>query len=367
MNERAWLARYSAVGVMIVGGLEWLLGRVVSRLAAIPPLEGIGRTVVETLGRAGLFLVSTAFILAATLFFVTTLSLGERANRRRRPGELALAVYLTLYGVFLVAHALMTLLSVFGDEAWLNVTFNILSLVAIWWLALRFIVSQDGGPMPQDGSLRLWSVDGRWPILAFKAGVALVALAYSGWFYSVLYAWLSGPGNVGDGAGADALRLGELAAVLTPMAFFFAICVPGQEWRRSIRWIIPLVVFVLFAAGNIADIIANQGFTGVFAIWSVGFTLWLPWPLYGVSLALYLYTLLTCFSTRGDEASRFSGANRGMGLFLLLFAGFYLQLTYQHLLAALAMLLLTGLARPLRELKTKPVATPVPAIVTPEV
>jgi hypothetical protein len=36
-----------------------------------------------------------------------------------------------------------------------------------------------------------------------------------------------------------------------------------------------------------------------------------------------------------------------MGVLLLLYAGFYLQLTYQHLLALLALLLITGLANPL--------------------
>ena len=37
----------------------------------------------------------------------------------------------------------------------------------------------------------------------------------------------------------------------------------------------------------------------------------------------------------------------GMALLLLLYAGFYLQLTYQHLLAVLAVLLLGRIARPL--------------------
>jgi hypothetical protein len=334
MNQRAWLGRYAALGVMTVGGLEWLLGRVVSRFAAVPPLEGIGRTIVEALGRAGLFLVSTSFILGATLYFVTTLTMGEGANRRRDVSGLALALYLTVFGVFLVAHAIFTLFSLFGDEAWLNVTFNILSLVAVWWVSLRFIFS----------SLDTHAI---FPTLWFKVGVLLVVLAYSGWYYSVLYAWLSGPGSVGAGGPADALRLGELAAVLAPVAFFAAIAIPGGEWRSARRWIAPAIVLVLFAAGNIADIIANQGYTGVFAIWSVGFTLWLPWPLYAVSLALYLFSLLTCFAQKQAGASPFAGTNRGMGLLLLLFAGFYLQLTYQHLLALLALLLLTGYARPL--------------------
>jgi hypothetical protein len=335
MNQRAWLGRYAAIGVIVAGGLEWLLGRVVSRFAAVPPLEGVGRSIVEALGRAGLFLVSTSFIFAATLYFVTTLSMGERANRQRDASALALALYLTVFGVFLVAHAVFTVFSVFGDEAWLNVTFNILSLIAIWWVALRFIFSPGHRQT-------------NYANLTFKAGILLLALAYSGWYYSVLCSWLSGPGSSGA-MPADALRLGELAAVLAPMAFFAAVAVPGGEWRRARRWIAPAILLLLFAAANIADILANQGYTGVFAIWSVGFTLWLPWPLYAVSLALYLYSLLTCFTQKEAGVSPFAGINRGMGQLLLLFAGFYLQLTYQHLLALLAMLLLTGFAHPLPE------------------
>jgi hypothetical protein len=46
-------------------------------------------------------------------------------------------------------------------------------------------------------------------------------------------------------------------------------------------------------------------------------------------------------------------------MLLLLFAGYYLQLTYQHLLAMLSLMLFTGLARPFRPLplvySTRPV------------
>jgi hypothetical protein len=341
MEERTWLARYAAVGVIVVGGLEWLFGRVVSRFAAIPPLEGIGRTIVESIGRTGLFLVSTAFILAAALFFLTTFQFGSIANRHRSVGDLALALYLTLFGVFLVAHAVFTVFSVFGDEAWLNAAFNILSLVAVWWVTLRFVLSRSMSAGVAAGSSPGWAG------AAFKIGTVLVALAYSGWYYSVLASWLRVAGPDGDAGTVAALRIGELCAVLAPIAFFSAIAIPASNWRHLKRWTAPLVTFLLFSAGNVADIIANQGFTGVFAIWSVGFTLWLPWPIYAVSIALFMYAVLTCFASESRVESGYAMDDRGIGLLLLLFAGFYLQLTYQHLLAILALLLLTGLARPL--------------------
>jgi hypothetical protein len=346
----SWLARYAAIGLIVVGGLEWVFGRVISRFAAIPPLEGIGRTIVEALGRTGIFLISTAFILAATLFFTTTLRLGERANRKRDAGGLALALYLTLYGVFLAAHAVFTALSVFGDDAWLDVTLNILSLVAVWWVALKFILTQDARRKTKDVSALPSSIvhrpSSRYAALAFKVAVLLIAIAYSAWYYSVLYSWVAGPGATGVGGPVDALQLGEVAAVLVPLAFFVAMAVPGGEWKHPRRWIVPAIALVLFAGGNIADIIANMGFTGVFAIWSVGFTLWMPWPIYALSLAAFIYLLLTCFGKTNGAESPFVSMNRGLGLLLLLFAGYYLQLTYQDLLALLAVLLLTGIARP---------------------
>ncbi len=328
MDERAWLARFLAIGVMLVGGLEWLLGRVVSRLAAAPPIEGIARTIIETLGRIGFFLLSTAFLLAVALLVISALQFGERAYHWRRVSDLALAIYLSVFAIFALAYTLLTLLVLSGDQDWLNVTFNLFSAIAIWWLAIRFIVR----PVS-------------W---AARASVLLLALAYTGWYWAILLSirGVPGTGTLLDNP-VDALQFGELAAVLVPIALFLAIALPGTGWRSTRRWIAPLTVALLFSAGNIADIIANQGFTGVFSIWSVGFTLYLPWPLYAISLALYLYTLLTCFARSANGHFPFGDANVGLGMLLLPFAGYYLQLTYQHLLALLAMLLFTRIARPL--------------------
>lgn len=336
-GEHDWLARYVASGLMIIGGLEWLLGRVVSRMAAAPTLEGIGRTLIEVFGGVGLFLISTAFILAASLYFLSVLQSGGYANKRFDKAGLALAIYLSLFGVFTVADALFVALRLFHDQAWLNITFNILSLVAVWWVTLSYAVRTRHDS----------------PIQARMAAL-MVAVAYSGWYYAVLYSWVQGPGSAGAGGPADALAAGELVAVLTPIAFFAAIALPGRKWRNLRRWIAPIVLVALFSAGNIADIVFNQGFTGVFSIWSVGFTLYLPWPLYALSLGLYAYSVLTCFARHEGVERDLANANTGLGLLLLLFAGFYLQLTYQHLLAVLALLLFTGGARPFGVVTVRP-------------
>ena len=85
MDERQWLARYAAIALVIVGGLEWLLGRTISRVAAVPTLEGLPRTIIETLGSIGFFLLSVAFMLVVALLVLAYLSLisgGQQSSSR---------------------------------------------------------------------------------------------------------------------------------------------------------------------------------------------------------------------------------------------------------------------------------------------
>jgi len=324
-EERSWLSRYLAVGLMVFAGLEWFLGRVVSRTAAAPPLSGIGRTIVEALGRTGFFLFATAFLLATALLLLSAWRLYELARNEHHLDDVALAVFLGLFAILDVVQSLLTASSAVTSEGILTFSFNVFSLIAVWWLTVRFL-----------------SV-GREPRMV-KVAVSLAALAYSCWYCSILAGGISlGSSNIGS---TDILRFGELAAVLTPVALFVAMALP-HEWRVGKRWIAPVLLSLAVAAGNIADIATDSGYTGVFSIWSVGFTLWLPWPIYAVSIGLFLYAVLTCFA-RKVKPGGYGDANIGLGMLLILFAGYNLQLTYQHLLVVLAFALLTKVARPLR-------------------
>lgn len=316
------LLRYAAVGLMAVGGIEWLLGRTVSRLAAAPTLEGTPRLIIETLGRTGLYMVSPAVLLALLLFVGSSIVAGSRSIRRGDRHGLALCIYLGMFGIIAAAHTF------YATLAWLNIFFNSLALIGAWWVALYCVFQSD-----RSRSLRV--------------GVLLVAAGYSGWFYFVLQGELAERGVPLLGAPVLFLNLGEIAAVAAPFAFFAAIVVPYGQWRHRARWIFPLTMALLFSAGNIADAAFNQGFSGVFAIWSLGFNLFLPWPVYALALLAFLYSVLTCFS-RGLRGPRSHWANPdvGMGLLLLLYAGFALQLPYQFVLALLSMSLLSGLALP---------------------
>jgi type IV secretory pathway TrbD component len=329
VSERDWLARYAAMGLAVVGALEWFLGRTVSRMASAPPLEGTAREIIETVGRAGIFLISPAFILAATLLFISVSTFGSSSTpgEPRRSGRGALALYLAVFTGLAAAQSLLSALSLFSTQPWLIITFNLLSGVAMWWVALSFSLNRQAEP-PQ------------------RVAVLLIAVSYSGWLYYVLQQEAPNAGIGFEGAPVFVRDLGEIAAVASAAALFWAIAVPHGQWRHWGRWIAPLVLAMAFTAGNIADWVADQGFTGVFTTWSLGFYLFLPWPVYAVGISLFAYAVLTCFS-KGEDKTPFANRNTGLGLLLLLYAGYQLQLPYQHLLALLSLLLLTGLARPL--------------------
>lgn len=326
MSERAWLMRYAAWGLAVVGGLDWLLGRTVSRLAAAPQLEGQARLIVEGAGRIGLFLVSPAFILVALLLLLSSLELGVGTNRRRNPLDMALAFYLLIFGAFTVGYSLLTALSLLPAQSWLVITFNILSLSTAWWLTLRY------------------ALDGRRAGAA-RTAIALITLSYTGWYYYVLQQQAPSMGASFAGAPVLVLDLGEWAAVASVFFLFTAIALPANGWRRPLRWALPLLLAGAFSVGNIADMLANQGFTGVFTVWSVGFYFTLPWPVYALALALFVYSVLTCFSS-AKEKGALANANTGLALLLLVYAGHVLQLPYQHLLALFSLMLFTEIAQP---------------------
>ena len=316
-DDLVLLARYVAVALAIVGGLEWLLGRTISRLAAAPNLEGFPRDAIEFVGRAGLYLITPTVLLSLALLLLVAVRTGAVAVRKRDRSVLGLSLFVAIYGLFALAHTFYETL------LWLNVAFALLSVAAVWGVALVCLVR-------------------RTRTAFMLAGVVLTALAYTGWLYYVVQQDLVGSNANLLGSPLLFLNLGEIAAVLTPFAFFAAIAVPYGQWKHWSRWILPLVALVFFSAGNIADAMLNQGFMGVFTIWSVGLNLFLPWPLYAISGTVYLYAILTCFKGTGPRV-KLANPNTGLGLLLLAYAGYALQLPFQFVLAVLSISLLSGL------------------------
>jgi hypothetical protein len=288
-------------------------------MSASPALDGTPRTIIETVGRIGIFLLPLAFIAAAIVFFLAALDLGEKAIRKGAQREVSLAMYLSLFGTLTIAAAF------FPTTTWMTTTYYIVSLVAFLWVGAHALTR-------------------RLLDRPAKIAVLILVLAYMGWFYYIIQQGLAARWGVA-GAPVLILNLGEILALATPFAFFAALALPASQWRHPRRWVLPIIAALLFSAGNIADMAVDQGFAGVFTLWSVGFTNFVPWPISALAFAAFVYCILTCFSHDSDKVE-FANPNTGLGLLLLLFAGYNLQLTYQHLLALLAMLLFAGIARP---------------------
>jgi hypothetical protein len=319
------VARQAALALAALSLTEWFLFRLVSRFAAAPTLEGLPRTIIEIVGQVGLFLVSPSFLLTALLLYLCALLAATAGPERPTGLRLALAFFIAVFVSLALAHTFL------AKTLWIDVSFNIVSWLAVAWLALLFAARPAAGAMA-------------------RLGVLLIVIAYSGHYIYVLEQLVGGisDANRGGSAGlAVAIRdLGELAAVAAAGALFAATSLPAGEWRRRRRWLLPLFLGLVVAAGSIADAAFNQGFTAVFATWSLGFNMVWPWPLYALALTLFAYSVLTCFSP-GLSKGLFANRNTGLGLLFLFVAGYELKVPYQHLLALLSLLLLTGLFRPL--------------------
>lgn len=121
--------------------------------------------------------------------------------------------------------------------------------------------------------------------------------------------------------------LGELFVVLSPIALW---AVYGRKASRRV-WIAAALPALFFAAMYLAA----PSMTGVMVIWSTGLTLYLPWPLYALSLWLAGVTLIVAVR-RGDPA--------GMALVLLAAGGYAPQLSAQLFMGLIGVWLLARLA-----------------------
>ena len=223
-----------------------------------------------------------------------------------------LAVYRALILGGQVASTLGALLALFG-MAWLAWQFwkerkGSLSLAMIG-LAVFSLVSlaiPPGGPLQLIAHLLyliaiVWIVAGTWQRIgaAGKIVVLLPALAlFTGGLYQasqIVYGVLALPGS--PGFALALFNLGELFVILTPIGIWWVYWYPryargggAVSLRRDgisllLRAAIPAIGFAAFT-------LANPSMAGILAIWSTGLTLYLPWPVYALSLWLFSATFL---------------------------------------------------------------------------
>jgi hypothetical protein len=123
---------------------------------------------------------------------------------------------------------------------------------------------------------QVWRATAAW---ATRLGVALTAFSLSaGVVYQLLpalYTALDWPGPAP--LVLPLFNLGELGVALVPLAFWW-MARPATIVRHHYAWaLLPAAVFTI---GHLV----NPSMTAILSIWSTGLTLYLPWPLYALSL-----------------------------------------------------------------------------------
>jgi hypothetical protein len=123
-------------------------------------------------------------------------------------------------------------------------------------------------------------------------------------------------------------NLGELLVVASVFALWWSYG-RGATWQVWLAAALPALAFV-------GSHLSNAAMTGILAVWSVGLTLYLPWPVYTFSLWLAGVTVIVALR-RGDPV--------GWAILLLLSGGYAPQLSLQAFLGLIALWLLAEAAQ----------------------
>jgi hypothetical protein len=239
----AWL--YAALAG--AGLIDLLVGRLLLRVAVFVPKSAAVAAVFRAVGTAGQF----AFTLASVLAILALAVLAWRAFRHQRLRALPAAVALLL--------ALHLALLLQPADA---------RLLPGYHLAMLWVLASLGGLLREPGA----------GAAAWPAGACVLGVMVCGEMHQMLpalyrlFAW-TGPPPTGA-----VFNLGEALLVVAAAGLWWS---EGRGAPRGV-WLLAAVPALVFTVLRLA----NPAMTGVLAIWSVGLTLYLPWPCY--SLALWL-------------------------------------------------------------------------------
>ena len=307
LPEPTSLLPYLLAALAAAGLGELFFLRTLSRVGVHIPKEGAVLTAYDLLTSFG----SLLFNLASVLAVVAVLAVFPLLLRSSSPRRWAAVGGLTL----LVAWSLT--LPFLGSDDLAQMAFGLAFSAVVLLLAVPYIAG------------------GRAPV-ARRAAVGLAAGAYlCGQYYALSYAGYRLLGADGlPPLATQALGLGELLVVLAASAFY-------RGWGR--RQDAPdygpprlhIVLPTILSLALLASYAANGSTSAILSLWTEGLTLYLPFPLYLAAFWLFASVVISCLQRRSALAV-------GCALLLLFVAGFALELTYQHLLAALALTLLVA-------------------------
>jgi hypothetical protein len=278
---------------------DWLIARTLTRTAIHMPKPPFMIAAYQGANLIGQLAVTLTALLGL-------LALGWIAWHEWRARR-AVLLPLALSGLAALSLAFL----VITPSSWLAMSSHALSLTAVILLMGRMLTRE----------LRASAL--------FPAAAVLISIVYQ--FGPTLYEALQWPGPPPF---SDMLfNLGELLVVISAIALWKAHGhgASGRDWLAAS---VPMAIFII-------AYLASPAMTGIMAVWSIGLTLYLPWPLYALSLWLAGVTVIVAFR-RNDAA--------GLAIVLLAAGGYAPQLSTGLFLGLIALWLLT-----------RPAIEPIPA------
>jgi hypothetical protein len=263
---------------------DWLVGRTLTRLAIFMPKPPFLVWVFESVDAIGRTAASLAGLL--TILLLLTLAWTRLQAGRDRYSALLWVVLVALSLGFLFVQPGPALMSVFQAGMFS-------ALLAASWFAWK----------NADQAIKKLAII--FPTMALGVG----AIAHSSQLDLHLRT-------------LSILQAGEFFVVLCPLFLWLAF---GRRAPLKI-WLIAFIPVLAFTAG----ILSSPAETGILVIWSTGLTLYLPWPLYSISLWLAGVTILSSAKQEGWPAKI---------LLLLAAGGFAPQLSTHAFLGLIALLL----------------------------
>ncbi|MBI2875148.1 MAG: hypothetical protein HYY09_08665 [Firmicutes bacterium] len=317
-----WLA-----GALLV---EIVLFRLFSRIGVFIPKDEIVLTVYNYLSAAGRVALNLVFVLSLALgvYVVYLLLTAFPRSRLGRAGAVMALPALLLAG----GSALLPVSFTASPAVSLVLDLLVLAAVLLTYFEVSGVGRKSGALQPFLPGLGL-----------VTAGVLLAYLYVIG--QNDLLGW--------ESAAETATRLfraGELVTILAALALLWgavqavrggssAAKGPSIKLWRPTRALLALAG----AAATAAGVLAAPEMFGILAMWSVGLSLFLPWPLYAAAFAASTYTVLMLLDA-GRE-SRLWSRLIGFGILYVLGAGYLIQSNSQHLLILLGFLLFNLSAR----------------------
>ena len=313
--KRIWFPALTAAGlqqltaVLLAAVLaETLLLRGVTRIGVhVPKGEGVAGAF-----QAASFLGSLAFNFASLLVIVLVVVILGSIVRRMEEGLSRLALG-GLSGAMLIGLGL----SLTTDAPAADALFGVAVAVLVGFITIVTVSERRVGP-------------------AATLALILVAAAYLSYQYyvlSYLFYQILDYGAVPP-MSTTVLRLGEALAVVAAAAAFWAWGLPRWRWvGKAGLSAVAAVLLALTLAG-----LSPASTMAILALWTTGLSLFLPFPVYLLALALYLLTLVACW--RSGDAFWIAA-----GLLLVLLAGYMAESTYHHLLVLLGVAFVAGIAQ----------------------